>query len=211
MEKQTAGRQQLVRSRVGVDRWEEAPPSVEAARPGQCPRCGAASRPVGAGLVLQGHGTRSRQVRGPAQPGQQAQVRVVQVRRYRCRACGGTCTVVPWEVTWRRLYSVAAMVWALALWGLVGLGLEAVRRLVNPWKHTGASEAGRWRTPLRWLRAVHQGQLLAQVHAMRPWPPHWHPRKAAAHVASVVAGYAPPAAPSPPLSTQAFLGAARAQ
>ncbi|WNG14974.1 hypothetical protein [Cystobacter fuscus] len=138
-------------------------------------------------------------------------MREVQVRRYRCRVCGGTCTVVPWEVTWRRLYSVAAMAWALALWGLVGLGMEAVRRLVNPWGHTGASEAGRWRTPMRWLRAVHQGQLLAQVHARRPWPPHWRSRQVAAHVASVVAGYAPPAAPSPPLNVLAFLGAARAQ
>lgn len=210
MEKKTPGRQQLVRSKVGVDRWVQAPPSVEAARPGQCPGCGAASRPVGAGLVLQGHGTRSRQVRGPARPGQQAQVRVVQVRRYLCQACGGTCTVAPWELTWRRLYSVAAMALALGLWGLVGLGLGAVRRLVNPWVHTGASEAGRWRTPLRWLRAVHQGQLLTQVHAMRLWPAHWRPRKAAAHVASVVAGYAPPAAASPPLHVQAFMGAARA-
>jgi hypothetical protein len=33
IEKRTAGRQQLVRSRVGVDGWAKAPPSVEAARP----------------------------------------------------------------------------------------------------------------------------------------------------------------------------------
>ncbi len=118
--------------------------------------------------------------------------------------------MAPWEVTWRRLYSVAAMAWALGLWGLMGMGLGAVRRLVNPWVHTGTSEAGRWRTPLRWLGAVHQGQLLRQVHVLRPWPTHWRPRKAAAHVASVVAGYAPPAAPSPPLGVQAFVGAARA-
>ena len=77
--------------------------------------------------------------------------------------------------------------------------------------HTGASEAGRWRTPLRWPRAVHRGQLLRQVHALRPWPPHWRPRQAAAHVASVVAGYAPPTAASPPLCVLAFMGAARAQ
>ena len=135
-----------------------------------CGQPAGGSRPGAAG-----HGTHSRRVRGPARPGQQAQVRVVQVRRYRCQACGGTCTVAPWELTWRRLYSVAAMALALGLWGLVGLGLGAVRRLVNPWVHTGASEAGRWRTPLR-----------------------------------VVAGYAPPAAASPPLHVQAFMGAARA-
>jgi hypothetical protein len=34
MEKQTPGRQQLVRSTVEVDRWVQAPPSVEVARPG---------------------------------------------------------------------------------------------------------------------------------------------------------------------------------
>jgi hypothetical protein len=211
MENQTPGRQRLVRSQVGVDRWAQALPSVEAARPGQCPGCGASSRPVGEGRVLQGHGTRSRQVRGPVQPGEQALVRVVQVRRYRCQACGGTCTVVPWEVTWRRLYSVASVAWALGLWGLMGMGLAAVRRLVNPWVHTGPSEVGRWRTPLRWLRAVHRGQLLRQVHALHPWPPHGCPRQAAAHVASVVAGYAPPSAPSPPLCVLAFMGAALAE
>ncbi len=129
------------------------------------------------------------------------------VRRYRCQECGATCTVAPWEVWTRRLYSLAAIVWALALWGVVGLGLAAVRERVSPWVHVGATSARRWRTPLAWVEAVEGRRLLLRV---RPWPAGWEARRAAAHVASAVAGHAPPSAPSPPLVVQAFRGAVHA-
>jgi hypothetical protein len=187
---------------VGVERWAKA--LLEDVRPGRCPRCGAASRPVGLPVVLHGHGQRSRQVRGPAQPQGPALLRVVQVRRYRCQACGGTCTVAPWEVVARRLYSVAAVAWALALWGLAGLGLGAVRKQVSPWAVVGAIATGRWLTVQAWVQAVRQGRLLGQV---RPWPAQWSARQAAAHVASVVSGYAPPSSQAPPLTVQSFRGA----
>ncbi len=158
-------------------------------------------------MVLHGHGKRSRQVLGPEEPGGKPRQVEVQVRRYRCQACGATCTVAPWEVWTRRLYSLAAIAWALALWGVVGLGLAAVRGRVSPWVHVGATSARRWRTPLAWVEAVEARRLLLRV---RPWPAGWKARRAAAHVASTVAGHAPPSAPSPPLAVQAFRGAVHA-
>lgn len=158
-------------------------------------------------MVLHGHGKRSRQVLGPQEPGGTPRQVEVQVRRYRCQACGATCTVAPWEVWTRRLYSLAAIAWALALWGVVGLGLAAVRGRVSPWVHVGATSARRWRTPLAWVEAVAARRLLLRV---RPWPAGWQARRAAAHVASTVAGHAPPSAPSPPLAVQAFRGAVHA-
>jgi hypothetical protein len=115
--------------------------------------------------------------------------------------------VAPWEVWTRRLYSLAAIAWALALWGVVGLGLAAVRGRVSPWVHVGATSARRWRTPLAWVEAVQARRLFGRV---RPWPAGWKARRAAAHVASAVAGHAPPSAPSPPLAVQTFRGAVHA-
>lgn len=197
----------LVRSAMGLESWMKALPSTETVRPGRCPRCGAASRPVGQPLVLHGHGQRSRQVRGPARPHGPALLQVVQVRRYLCRACGATCTVAPWELVARRLYSVAAVAWALALWGLAGLGRGAVRQQVSPWAYMGGSTVGRWRTLQAWVQAVQQGRMLSRV---RPWPAQWSPRRAAAHVASAVAAHSLPSCQAPPLPVQAFWGAMRA-
>jgi transposase IS204/IS1001/IS1096/IS1165 family protein len=197
----------LVRSEWGLERWLKKLPSAELVRPGHCPYCGAASQPVGLSVVLQGHGVRSRQVRGPATPEGPALLREVQVRRYRCRACGGSCTVAPWEVVARRLYSVTAVAWALALWALAGLGLGAVRQRVSPWATVGASTSGSWRTVRAWLAAVQQGRLLSKV---RPSAPGLSARQAAAHVAHVVTSYALPHCAAPPLCVQAFWGAVRA-
>jgi hypothetical protein len=55
----------IVRCGLDVKSWIARPPTVEAVRPGQCPVCKTASRPVGGRLWLWGHGLRSRQVSGP--------------------------------------------------------------------------------------------------------------------------------------------------
>src|SRR5215213_1254852 len=109
----------VVQSALDLKSWQERPPTVDEARPASCPGCGAASCPVGSPRKLQGHGTRDRQVRGPGGPGQAPTTVVLRVRRYRCVRCGAVIVVVPREVRARRLYSVAAIGFALALWGLV--------------------------------------------------------------------------------------------
>jgi hypothetical protein len=64
----------IIRSEVDVKLWTEKQPSVEQVRPAGCPSCGAASRPLGGSVVLQGHGTRERQVWEPLSMGGGAQV-----------------------------------------------------------------------------------------------------------------------------------------
>ena len=207
MEQAKRASQALVRSDMGLTRWLKKLPSAETVRPSHCPHCGAASRPIGQAVVVQGHGVRRRQVRGPAAPGGPPLLQEVQVRRYRCQACGGTCTVAPWEMVARRLYAVTAVAWALALWAIVGLSLGAVRQQVSPWATVGASTSGGWRTVRAWLAAVQQGRLLSKV---RPSAPGLSPRQVAAHVALVVTSYALPCSAAPPLGVQAFFAAVRA-
>lgn len=93
-------------------------PSVEVVRPGHCPRCGAASRPLGGPVVLHGHGVRPRQLWGPAEPDARPELMVVKQRRYKCTACGKAVTVGPSEALAGRLYTASAIALALALYGL---------------------------------------------------------------------------------------------
>ena len=155
----------IVRFTRLVKDWVAHLPSVEEARPTHCPWCHAASRPVGGRRVLHGHGTRARQVRGPREPGGEPVVEELQVRRYQCQACGATCTVAPLELVTRRLYSLGAIVWALALWGLMGLSSARVRALVNPFKHAGAGSAPTWYTLVRWVQAVQRNSSPCPVTA----------------------------------------------
>ncbi|WP_420715198.1 transposase family protein [Corallococcus sp. BB11-1] len=183
-------------------------PSVSAVRPASCAACGAASRPVGGPLGLHGHGSRSRQVRGPLDSGASPVLVELRVRRYRCRACGVSQTVVPAEVLARKLYSLAAIAWALALWGLESLTAAAVRGRVSPWDVVGPGSAGRWDALCRWAREARRGTLLCCV---RPAPADWTARAVAARAASTVAAFALPATGPPSLSACAFRGAERAR
>src|SRR5690348_13799716 len=108
----------IIQSTLPIKSWIERTPSVDEARPPQCPFCEAVSRPVGEPLGLHGHGLRERQLRGPLGPEQEPQMCVVRVRRYLCRRCGATLTVVPQGVLPRRLFSAAAIGLALCLWGI---------------------------------------------------------------------------------------------
>ena len=85
----------ILSSCFSINSWLHQMPSVEEARPSQCPDCDEPSRPVGAPLNIQGHGQRERQVRGPLEPdGLPVQV-VLMLRRYLCQRCGATMTVGP--------------------------------------------------------------------------------------------------------------------
>jgi len=61
----------------------------------QCPGCGAASRLVGAPLVLHGQGLLHRQVRRVLDVQGAHGVVVIAVRRYECQRCAAVMTVVP--------------------------------------------------------------------------------------------------------------------
>jgi len=113
--------------------------------------------------VLVSHGLRERQVRGPAEPGGPPETRLVRVRRYRCRRCGGLTTVLPRGLTARRHYSASAIGLALCLHGLRGLSVGETRQRVCTWSL--GFETERWTTLPKWLAAIETGRLFPAVRA----------------------------------------------
>ncbi len=156
---------------------------------------------------MHGHGTRTRQVRGPSGPGRPAVTVEILARRYRCILCRAVIVVVPREIRARRLYSAAAIGLALALWGLAGKTSTEVRRLISPASIVGETAATGWVTLRRWARAVANQQLVAWALGARP---HATLRQVAASAAVALAASASPATRTLPLEQRAFFGAAHA-
>lgn len=131
----------------------------------------------------------------------------LEVRRYRCRHCNATLTVVPRGVIPRRHYSGVAIALALALYGLARKSLREVRARINPWSVVGATAAEGWTALMRWIRAIHRGELFAFVRAS---PPEWSARKQAERAATTLAALAPPGLGHLPLVEQAAAAGAQA-
>jgi len=158
----------IVYSTIPVKKWAEELPPAERVRPGCCSRCGAASRPLGAGLGLHGHGVRARQVRGPTSANGEPETVTVAVRRYQCQRCGGITTVLPGGLCARRHYSASAIGLALCLFGLMGRSIGETRQRVCTW--TLGFDLNRWSTLRQWVTAVGAGKLLPRIVAWRQWP-----------------------------------------
>jgi DNA-directed RNA polymerase subunit RPC12/RpoP len=196
----------LVHAALDVKAWIARPPSVAAVRPSQCPRCGQASRPVGCGLGLWGHGRRERQVRGPLTVDGPPALVVVAARRYRCRGCGTIVLVVPRGLVARRLFSGPAIALACTLFGVERQPLPQVRAAVHPWTTVGVTAATSWRTLRRWLHAVRVGRLFPIVRLARD---DRTARAIAARVARTLAALGPPGVAGD-LRAQVFAGAGHA-
>lgn len=194
---------QIVHLDLDVKGWIASPPTVERARPARCPRCGAAGCPLGGALGLWGHGTRSRQVRGPLAAGERGGLATIEARRYRCRRCDATITVVPRGVAPRRHFAAMAIGLALLLVGTAGAALIEVRRRVSPW--SASFDADSWVTVRRWLLAIDQGRLFPSV---RPSPLAASLRQRAERAAMTLVAMAPFTAEVPEAAVMA--GAARA-
>ncbi len=192
----------IVYSAIDVKKWAAEIPSLNAVRPGCCSRCGAASRPSGAGVVLIGHGLRERQIRGPGGPHGQPEVRTILVRRYRCRFCGGLTTVLPRGLTARRHYSASAIGLSLCLYGMRRLSVGATRQRVCTWPI--GFETERWTTLPGWIAAVEEGRLFP---AVRPCPSSFTIRERAERAAATLCALALSA---DLIEAQAFEGAALA-
>lgn len=164
MERNHRSEPKLVHATLDVKSWIEHPPSVDAVRPGRCPRCGTASRPVGERLRLWGHGVRRRQVRGPLTVDGSPALVDVAARRYRCRSCAALVLVVPSGLVARRLFTASAIGLALALFGLERMPLPRGRTAVSPWTTIGATAAAGWLSVRRWIRAVRDRRLFARLH-----------------------------------------------
>lgn len=198
----------IVRSAIDVKAWLARTPSVESVRPGQCPRCTAASRPPGRALQIWGHGLRDRQQRGPLEPlGEPVEI-ILRVRRYVCRVCAAVIVVVPLGVIGGRLFSAAAIGLALVLFGVVGLPMAEVRGRVSPWRRVGASAQGSWLELRRWIGAIRDRRLFASV---RRAPSRFTARQVAERAAMTLAALAPPSLPTQAIEHRVFSGALRAR
>jgi hypothetical protein len=205
--KETRSNSTIVRSTIDVKQWLERTPSVDEVRPGQCPKCAAASRPVGRGLQLWGHGLRDRQQRGPLSPSGKAGEITIRVRRYRCRACRTVIVVVPLGVIAGRLFCAAAIGLAVALFGVAKVPMREVRRRVSPWQHVGTSAEGSWLSLRRWVHAIRAGRLFASVRAS---PSGFTAREIAARTAQTLAALAPPSLAAGAIEQRVCAGAVRA-
>ena len=197
----------IVQSELDIKGWKASLPSVEAVRPGRCPTCGVAGRAPGQPYGLHGHGLRERQFRGPISPGARPAMVVLLVRRYRCQACAAVVTVAPRETAVGRLYTLSAVAWALALFGITGLPEREVRRSTSPWQIVGGAAVRRWVTLRRWVAAAIGRRLFGRL---RCPPDRCRLRQAAAQIAITVSAYASPTLASMPPPVRAFFGAVRA-
>ena len=121
------------------------------------------------------------------------------VRRYRCRHCSATVTVIPRGCVPARHYGAGAIALACVLYGMSGGNLTATRARVSPWR---SSEAG-WPSMFRWLGAVEVGTLFAPI---RRCPDDWNARRRAERIAQAVLAVAPTQGT---LEERVFDGAAR--
>lgn len=193
----------IVHSRLDVKCWFARPPSVAAVRPGVCPCCGAPGAPVGAHVVLHGHGTRGRLVRGPLRPDGTPEEVEILGRRYRCQRCGAVLLVVPRGVLRSRLFSAGAIGLALMLWAVHRVPAREVRRRVSPWGVVGSTAAAGWASLRRWVQ-----QAPRLFPGVRASPDHWTDRQRAERIATTLAACAP--ATDGSLAERVFAGAAQA-
>lgn len=145
---------------LGIKSWRERMPTCAEARPTTCPCCKAAGQPVGALLVIVGHGLVERQVLGPQTAAGPAEATVMKLRRYRCRACGAVLVVGPRGLVARRLYGAGAIALAFAAYGHGATDI-ATRAQTSPWQKVGGSSTERWVTLVRWVEAARRGELFA--------------------------------------------------
>ena len=111
-------------------------------------------------MVVVGHGVVERQVRGPMSAAGSAETVVIQVRRYRCRACRAILVVGPRGLVRGRWYGAGAIALALDAYAR-GDTSASVRRRVSSSAVVGVSARERWVTLVRWVEAARDGELFA--------------------------------------------------
>lgn len=121
-------------------------PSVDELRPSACPLCKEPSRPPGKRLGIVGHGTYLRQVLGWVEAGKTL---VIRVRRYLCRGCRRTISVLPDTLLPRRWYAGGVILLALTLSLLRGVPAAEIRRRFGE-----PGETRGWKTLDRWQRQL---------------------------------------------------------
>lgn len=150
----------IVRIGGTVKFWMEGNvPSVDAVRPSCCPRCSTPGRTAAGRCGLYGHGTRVRQLLGPAAVGGAPVLREVTVRRYQCQQCRLVVTVTTEALLPRKHYGSGTVGLALWLWSVSRWPAAQVRRKLSPWKRLGACAASGWASVKRWASEACSGRL----------------------------------------------------
>jgi hypothetical protein len=121
-------------------------PSVDELRPAWCPACRHAAGSHSRGLGIVGHGCYRRQVAGVVD---EARDLVVWIRRYLCRGCAKTISVLPDELYPRRWYAATTILFALTLWILAGVSAQEIRRRL-----AADGDTPGWKTLGRWQRQL---------------------------------------------------------
>jgi len=192
----------IIHPSLCVNAWQARMPTGDEARPGCCPRCQAPSRPIGERIGLQGHGLRTRQLRGPLTPHAPPTTISIDVRRYGCQTCGAIITVIPRGMLPRRHFAGSAIAQALVRYGLANQSRREVRRHTSPWQIVGAAAQSGWATLGRWIGAIRRGALFPFVRAS---PATFTARQVAERAATTLAALAPSTPGS--LLEHAFAGA----
>jgi hypothetical protein len=141
----------IVRTHILVQTWLERLPTVDEARPQQCPGC--EGRHHEDGCSIQGHGLRSRTVWGPPACGEEPTKQTLWIRRYRCVICRCVIQVVPAEVGPYVSFTLPAILAALAHWALEMLPPGKVLAKLSPvTKPRGFGDPWLWSSLRRWVR-----------------------------------------------------------
>ena len=180
---------------LGVKDSLDGPPDIDAVRPAQCPGCAAASRPVGESIVIIGHGVRRRGLVWKSGVGNVIHELELSVRRFLCRACGVTITVLPCVVMGGIRYALDAIAFCLGTWFAGDATAAELRELFCDEPHIDWPQLRRWAMRIR----LPEGRR----------PGRGPPKRHAGRVAQIYAGCAPPQSREGlTLAQRAFLGAA---
>lgn len=101
---------------------------------------------------IYGHGLRFRVLLGPTESGGAPEKRRVPTRRFLCVACTCVMVVVPGEVGPYVHFSLTAIAFALATWGIEGRQAGDVRELVSPTAPVGFGDPRAWPRLRHWTR-----------------------------------------------------------
>ena len=131
----------------------EGAPTIDQARPAFCPVCGQGFRYEDGRLAIIGHGFYKRQLLGLAE----LPAGLIWIRRFLCRACRKTISILPDQAHPYRWYAAVAILQALWLHLLLG---ATAREVSSRFRGVASSS---WRSLRRW------GQQLLQSPTLWGW------------------------------------------
>lgn len=154
---------------------------------------------------MHGQGLSARQARGVLALDGDAEVVVINVRKFECQRCGAVMTVVPSELLPRRQYTAPSIALALCLWLVEGCADSTVRARMCAWRITSTRGTRGWAQLYRWARSASTLFVLP-----RPVVVECSLHETARAVLATLAALAPITKHSSSMGARVFAGASRA-